>query len=191
MKPNQQKPIPGGDIDCPKCGYHYPSTYSECTVCHGTGKQNPIIASSQQEKCRCCGSSPDSERAGYHCPHCPLSSPRQEAWAERFDKKFNHFNDLYIGHDMGTPDVGKQIDDWDCSNCYDLKDVKEFLRQELLSSRREDIRKFREMLDKEIQGTVMEHEGQKFVSTNTKQQVAVNQALSNVASALSTWEEAV
>lgn len=26
------------DIDCPKCGYHYPSDYPECTVCFGTGR---------------------------------------------------------------------------------------------------------------------------------------------------------
>jgi hypothetical protein len=48
---------------------------------------------------------------------------------EEFDFKFNHFNDLYMGHkrNQKLPDCGKQICDGYCENVYDLDDVWDWI----------------------------------------------------------------
>lgn len=53
-------------------------------------------------------------------------------WQERFNTKFNHFNDLYLGRHLSHPLAGKQIDNWDCSKKYDLSDVEAFISKERL-----------------------------------------------------------
>lgn len=127
----------------------------------------------QQEKCA------HKKNLGESCSQCneawnDMTSPHQEGWAERFDKKYSGY--LETSSSMG---IGGS------------EEVKSFIRQELTTLHKADCERFREMLDKEVQGTVMEHEGQKFVSTSTREQVAVNQALSNVMHALSKMEEKV
>ena len=52
--------------------------------------------------------------------------PVEESW-ERFDEKFNHFNDQYLGRGKN----GRQICNYDCSEDYNLDDVKSFLQQEI------------------------------------------------------------
>jgi len=52
------------------------------------------------------------------------------SWEERFDEKFNHFNDLTLNNEQATEEQrGKQICNWDCTHEYELDDVKEFIKE--------------------------------------------------------------
>jgi hypothetical protein len=136
----------------------------------------------KKEQCECCGSTPYTEKMGWHCPHCPLSSPRPDGWDSKVAlmKGIMKANISLLEDTTGTR-LKETI----------LNDIGLLIDRVRLSTRQEDARKFREMLDTEVQGTVMEHEGEKFVSTSTREQVAVNQALSNLMNALSTWESTI
>jgi len=73
----------------------------------------------------------------------------KEQILEEFDKKFDHFNDLYFGREENKKhkDVGKQICDSICEKHYDLRDVRKFLLKALSKTQQDTIEEEKEFLE--------------------------------------------
>jgi len=94
-----------------------------------------------------------------------MTSPRPDGWEEQFDET-----------DFGFVMSAKA-----------KRNIKSFIRQELTTQHHKDIEAFRGMVRKQVQGEFTEINGEDFVSVSTREQKAVNQALSNIEHALSTF----
>jgi len=71
-----------------------------------------------------------------------MATKNNKEFEKEFCGKFNHFNDLYLGHkrNENNPEAGKQICDEGCENVYDLEDVWSFI-DHALAKQREEIKK--------------------------------------------------
>jgi len=101
------------------------------------------------------------------------TSPRPDGWEERFDKKLNV---TYCGNKECRGHIGN-------SSIEVLEKIKDFIRQELLSTRQEDARKFREIIGENEK--MPERGGGKKNGIVYRR----NQMRSELRTALSTWEE--
>lgn len=108
-------------IKCGGCGCEYCAGCFALQGCPQCGKGKAVVTTSST-------GSPDNVDV--------YIEPISQTFEERFDEKFNHFNEFsgkYKGdltHKDFTAD-GKNICDYCCENSYDLEDVKDLFRQEL------------------------------------------------------------
>ena len=171
-QPNQQQ----------KCKHGFP-LFQTCSKCgremvKGAVKQRKTVqgfelhsdgaVTTEMKACTCIDT---TEGHNLYCPlNNQLTSPPTEAWEERFKEMVN--NNFKLG-------------EWLDAKHVDV--IRDFLRQELLSSRREDIRKFREMLviEKEY---IPNSDGVMYSVEGAEERNALRQELRT---ALSTWEEEV
>lgn len=99
----------------------------------------------QQEKCA------HKKNLGESCSQCneawnDMTSPHQEAWAERFDEKFTYLDENGDRYLLGSFDKDKNI------STDNIPDIKSFIRQELTTLHKADCERFREMIPKENNG---------------------------------------